>query len=164
MTTCRFWLIQLRRPWKRLDVEVHLVVHPVLSCVRDAKGKLSAINANGGGEGILTESVMHIQISEQVAESHTQIAHELTKVFEDVKAAVEDWQPMLGKMSEVISDLKKSPPSLSKTEISESISFLEWMTQDNFTFLGYREYKFEGEGTNSILKVFAEFTGSIARY
>ncbi|WP_085907756.1 NAD-glutamate dehydrogenase [Kiloniella majae] len=144
---------------ERLDVEVHLVVHPVLSCIRDAKGKLSAINSNGGGEGILTESVMHIQISEQVAESHTQIAHELTKVFEDVKAAVEDWQPMVGKMGDVISELKKSPPSLSKTEISESISFLEWMTQDNFTFLGYREYKFEGEGTNSILKVLPNSLG-----
>ncbi|WP_299379330.1 NAD-glutamate dehydrogenase domain-containing protein [uncultured Kiloniella sp.] len=144
---------------ERLDVEVHLVVHPVLSCIRDAKGKLSCINANGGDKGILTESVMHIQISEQVVESHTQIAHELTKVFDDVKAAVEDWKPMLGKMSEVIGELKKSPPSLSKTEISESISFLEWMTQDNFTFLGYREYKFEGEGTNAILKVHPDSLG-----
>ncbi len=138
---------------ERLDVEVHLVVHPVITSMRDSKGKLTAINCNGGAKGILTESIMHIEISEQVIESHTQIAHELSKVFEDVKAAVEDWQPMLGKMQDVIGALKKSPPALSKGEVSESIDFLEWMNQDNFTFLGYREYKFEGSGTNAILKV-----------
>ena len=138
---------------ERLDVEVHLVIHPVITCKRDGKGKVREFNCNGGGKGILTESLLHIEISEQVIESHTQIAHELATVFDDVRAAVADWQPMLDKMDEVISGLKKSPPALSEGEILESIDFLEWMNQDNFTFLGYREYKFEGTGTNAILKV-----------
>ncbi|WP_419902923.1 NAD-glutamate dehydrogenase [Kiloniella sp.] len=138
---------------ERLDVEVHLIIHPVITCIRDGKGKISALNCNGGGEGILTESLLHIEISEQVVESHTQIAHELSNVFADVKAAVADWPSMLENMDEVIRGLKKSPPALSEGEIMESIDFLEWMNQDNFTFLGYREYEFEGTGTNSILKV-----------
>ncbi|MCZ4281125.1 NAD-glutamate dehydrogenase [Kiloniella laminariae] len=138
---------------ERLEVEVHLVIHPVISCLRDGKGKLIAVNGNGGGAGQLTESVMHIEISEQVLESHSQIAHELADVFADVKAAVEDWQTMVEKLQVVTDEMQKSPPAVSKGEISESIAFLDWLKQDNFTFLGYREYQFDGTGTEATLKV-----------
>ena len=41
----------------RLDVEVHLVIHPVLGVERDAKGKLSAVHESGAGPNL---SLIHI--------------------------------------------------------------------------------------------------------
>ena len=32
----------------------------------------------------------------------------------------------------------------SRDEIAETVAFLEWLTQDNFVFLGYREYAIDG--------------------
>jgi len=38
-------------------------------------------------------------------------------------------------------------------EIAEARDFLLWLNDDNFTFLGYRQYRFEGEGDDATLAV-----------
>ena len=58
--------------------------------------------------------------------------------------AVQDWRPMLGRVDEVIADLKTNPPPLPVDEIAEAIQFLEWLAADNFTFLGVRDYALDG--------------------
>ena len=32
----------------------------------------------------------------------------------------------------------------SREEVAETVAFLDWLSQDNFVFLGYREYAFDG--------------------
>src|SRR5262249_6968626 len=46
-----------------------------------------------------------------------------------------------------------SPPPLSRDEIEETKEFLHWIGDDHFTFLGYREYDFTGEGDNATLRI-----------
>src|SRR5581483_3966485 len=41
----------------------------------------------------------------------------------------------------------------SREEVAETDAFLEWLKQDNFVFLGYREYRFGGEGEEAWAEV-----------
>lgn len=134
-----------------LEAEVFLVIHPMIRVERDGKGKLKTLFEDIEGEG--RESVMQLQISEQPAEQQVEFRDRLEKVLQDVRLAVEDWQSMRGRMSDIISDLEKSPPSIPDAEIKEGVAFLKWLNDDHFTYLGYREYRFEGKGQKAVSKV-----------
>ena len=49
---------------------------------------------------------------------------------------------MTARVAEVIAELKADPPPLPAAEIAEAIAFLEWLADNNFTFLGIRNYRF----------------------
>ena len=53
--------------------------------------------------------------------------------------AVEDWQPIRQQLLDVINDLPKRPHNVDKTELNETVEFLEWLASDNFTLMGYRQ-------------------------
>ena len=68
----------------------------------------------------------------------------LSRVLDDVRAAVEDWQPMRERLRELLGELSPSAVSpVPPTELAEVEDFLRWLDDDNFTFLGFREYLFE---------------------
>ena len=70
----------------RLDVEVHLIIHPILAVERDGKGEMTAIHPCGeGSKSAANESQMHIQVTEQPSERHAEIEKGLFRVLEDVR-------------------------------------------------------------------------------
>ena len=62
-------------------------------------------------------------------------------VLADVRLRVADWRAMLDRVADEIAELKTNPPPLPVGEIAEAIQFLEWLIDDNFTFLGVRDYE-----------------------
>jgi glutamate dehydrogenase len=126
----------------RRELGVHLVIHPVVAVVRDAKGKRKSLakDAKGG----TAESMMQIHVSARSsAEALDQIQTGLASVLNDVRAAVTDWRAMRQKLLEVVSRIESDPPPLPAEEIKEGIEFLRWLEADHFTFLGYRDFKYE---------------------
>ncbi|MGH3044810.1 MAG: NAD-glutamate dehydrogenase, partial [Gaiellaceae bacterium] len=67
------------------------------------------------------------------------------RVLADVRAAVEDWPAMVERAHEVIADVERVPPSIDPEELAESKALLEWIVDNHFTFLGYREYDLVSE-------------------
>jgi glutamate dehydrogenase len=63
-------------------------------------------------------------------------------MFAQVRLAVRDWRSMLLKLMESVSELKAHPPHIPHEELSENLAFLEWLSDNNFTFLGCRDYTF----------------------
>ncbi|WP_417623930.1 NAD-glutamate dehydrogenase [Paremcibacter congregatus] len=132
--------------------DLHMLVHPIMTFKRDAKGNITTDKA--GKE--VTESIMHIEITamtdpEQIAE----LEAKLSKVLGFVRAAIDDWKVMLGKMDDVGKNLKSLPKTvLDPQKRDVAVNFLNWLKNDNFTVLGYREYfhdskaphKTKGEG------------------
>ncbi|GAB4224814.1 MAG: NAD-glutamate dehydrogenase [Kiloniellaceae bacterium] len=142
----------------RNDVEVRLVIHPIVSLRRDAKGKLLELidpkaKAKPGAAEPSGESVMQIQISEQPEKRLAEIAAGIESVLADVRASVEDWKTMRERCREVIAELETRPPMLPVAEIAEGLEFLRWMDDDHFTYLGYREISFHGRGGNTVTKI-----------
>ena len=115
---------------------LHTLIHPVLELNRNNIGK---IVQKGGNPS--TESIMHIEIT---AISNEQEINELKsklKIITDlVHSSVEDWAPILKKVQDTSKGLVLAPKSIGTEEIKEAQAFLKWLTENNFTLLGYREY------------------------
>jgi len=147
-----------------LGTEVHLVVHPILLARRDAAGRLQdlaeATDLEAEGR---PESHMLLLIGEQPAARHAEIAATLESVLADVRASVEDWRLMRQRCRDLLRELERDPPGLPREEIVEGIDFLEWLDDDHFTYLGYREYAFRGTGAEAVAEIDAESALGILR-
>ena len=139
-----------------LGLTVHLVIYPILRVTRDAKGKLVELldpegtdGAGGNGAaGPIRESAMHVEASEQTDPKRlAEIAATLERVLADVRAAVVDWRAMLDRLEAVRESVLHTPSlPLPPEEVADAAEFLAWLEDDNFTFLGFREYRFAAAG------------------
>ncbi|HEY2184940.1 MAG TPA: NAD-glutamate dehydrogenase, partial [Xanthobacteraceae bacterium] len=129
------------------SIGIRFVVHPIFSIERDAAGRLVAFKGLAPVPGALRESFIHIQ-TDRIEEDgrRAEIAAALEGALADVRVCVQDWRPMMGRVAEVIADLKASPPPLPAAETAEAVAFLEWLIGDNFIFLGIRDYRFTAGG------------------
>ncbi|MBO6758176.1 MAG: NAD-glutamate dehydrogenase [Roseibium sp.] len=129
----------------RLDV--HLVLHPIYIVDRDPDGTLvSAIGRKKTPRRKdRQESLIHIHVTRiETQEARDALVDRLNAVLRDVRAAVADFRPMRERLAEAIDSYKTAQIEGGNDELWEAIHFLEWMENDNFIFLGMREYKFEG--------------------
>src|SRR3989440_11234948 len=90
----------------RQGLTLHLLIHPVLRALRDARGELLSISRpNESSEGRL-ESFMHIEVDRQTDPARlAELEAGIAKVLADVRAAGEDWKPMQARMAEVVKRL-----------------------------------------------------------
>ncbi|HKP20638.1 MAG TPA: NAD-glutamate dehydrogenase domain-containing protein, partial [Thermoleophilaceae bacterium] len=112
---------------------VHLIIHPVLSVRRDADGRLLEIMSAGEApdDGAIGESVVHAEVVRQTDDTRMrELERHLERVIGEVRCAVEDWQAMRERALQAAGDVRD--------EDEEAAAFLEWLADDNFTFLGFR--------------------------
>jgi glutamate dehydrogenase len=122
---------------------VRLVAHPVFGVKRDG-AKLIALGAADAADSA-RESFIHVHIDPIEDEAaRADIVGALQAVLAEVRLSVQDWLVMLERINGVVADLKTNPPPLPVDEIAEAIQFLQWLAADNFTFLGVRDYRFDG--------------------
>ncbi|MBV9557811.1 MAG: NAD-glutamate dehydrogenase, partial [Pseudolabrys sp.] len=125
---------------------VKLVLHPVFGLERDAAGRLVGVQGSAGGAKAQRESVMHVHVTPVTdASRRDAVVHAISVALEQVRLAVQDWRPMLARVDAAVASLKKNPPPLPVEDVAEAIAFLDWLREDNFTFLGIREYTVAGE-------------------
>lgn len=138
---------------------IHAVIHPQMVVRRDLTGKLLEVLAAGrddpatqagtsnGREELphdaLVESWIHVEIDRETdRDDLKQINTDLLRTLSDVREAVEDWQKMKGAALRIADDLADEPTDdLPEQEIEEARELLRWLSDDHFTFLGYREYE-----------------------
>src|SRR5262249_9666982 len=65
---------------------------------------------------------------------------DLLRVLGDVRAAVEDEDKMLAKARTIAASLTEKRPPLAESDLIDGTELLQWLADDHFTFLGYREY------------------------
>ncbi|MBV8507741.1 MAG: NAD-glutamate dehydrogenase, partial [Alphaproteobacteria bacterium] len=122
---------------------VHLIIHPILTVARGPDGRLCGILQPGIAG--TRESWMQIEITSEADPADlARFTQTLSGVLTDARAAVTDWRPMRQVLREVAAELSAQPPPVPSAELSEAQDFLKWLDDDNFTFLGYREYFFDG--------------------
>jgi glutamate dehydrogenase len=126
----------------RLGLMIHLTIHPVLPVVRDKKGALTGIGSPNGKVETKAESFMHIEVDRQSDPVRLkQIQDELEHALIDVRATVDDWKPILGKIGEALEDVDRALKVVPEEEVAEVRAFLEWIADNHFTFIGYRCYE-----------------------
>ena len=121
----------------RRGLTLHLFVHPIMDVARAAQGRRCA-DADGQ---VRRESLMHVEVDRLVDPTARQaLADELARALADVRAAVADWQAMRSKILDITAQLDAAPPPLPEDERGEARAFLDWLANDHFTFLGYRNH------------------------
>ncbi|OJW53910.1 MAG: hypothetical protein BGO67_07535 [Alphaproteobacteria bacterium 41-28] len=125
-----------------LGYSIHLVIHPVMQVERDKDHMLKAIaERTAEKEKGKYESFIHCEILELSSPAKLKVLEqEVAKALEDTRVAVEDWTKMRKRLQTVIKSLKKHPPHISKSQLEETLYFLEWIEDNHFTFLGFCEY------------------------
>ena len=114
---------------------------------RDRAGRILDL-AENGDTGSERESLMHVEISEVIDPARlAAITARLEAVLEDARAAVADWRQMRDTLAETRAALASTNPPLPEGELAETLDFLAWLDDDNFTFLGCRDYRFDTDGS-----------------
>jgi glutamate dehydrogenase len=127
--------------------EPALVMHPVVIVRHGPKGVTEIVGDAGlarGDGGADRVSLIQVHVTPLSAERAERLAERLGHVLGQVRAAVADWRPMLARLEQAIVGFRYNPIPLKKEAVAEAIAFLEWLRDDNFTFLGLREYRYSG--------------------
>jgi glutamate dehydrogenase len=131
------------------DLTVYLVIHPIVRVRRDKSGNRVAAKAEE-----IVESHIQVRINEQTApERLAEIKLLLEKVLADVRSTTGDWRQMRARADDIIGTLNSPPAGLPADEVAEAVAFLKWLNDDHFTFLGYREYDFVGDGDAAMISI-----------
>ena len=125
----------------RIGRGLSLIIHPVLKVRRGVSGSLlEVLPHDGQADDAIRESWIHVEIDRGPGDP-SDIESALRRVLSDVRESVEDWPRMRGTALALAEDLAARPPSsLPAEESAEAAALLAWLAEDNFTFLGYREY------------------------
>ena len=88
------------------------------------------------------ESIIHVEVGREPDRAARRAARHIERVLGEVRAAVEDWQPMRGRAAGADRRARREPAAehRRRRSVEETKAFLSWLADDHFTFLGYREY------------------------
>ena len=115
------------------------MIHPVVQVDRDASGSLVALGDDAG----TAESVMHFEVdrlADDAAQRRAQGSRSRARWTMCAPRCATG--PRCRKRPRAIAaDLPQRKPALDPQGGQRGGEFLRWVADDNFTFLGYREYE-----------------------
>ena len=123
---------------------IQLVAHPLLAVTR-IDGNLQEVHDRDVDQidsGMSAESWMHIHIERDfISDDLDSLVQGIERILSDVRKAVQDWPLMRARAIELAGEMRSSTPrGIDQLQIDESVALLDWLAQDSFTFIGYREY------------------------
>ncbi|AKT51442.1 NAD-glutamate dehydrogenase [Arsenicicoccus sp. oral taxon 190] len=151
---------------------IHHIVHPRLVVRRDLEGRLVEVldvdpeDAPAGEFDVVVESWMHVEIDrESDPQDLRDLEARVRRVLGDVREAVEDWPKMRDRAAATAAHLQDHrPPHVPDEEVDQAVRLLEWLADDNFTFVGCRDYQLEGGDDELALRAVQGTGLGILRY
>jgi len=144
-----FLLPSITMEINRYGLVNQLVLFPLFWVSRDAQGKLLELS-NVETNNFQRECILHIEINRQSnAEFIAQLKGNLQGVLTDVRVATDDWQLCLNKVQEEAKVLSAQ----NMPELQGSVELLQWLQNNHFVFLAYREYTLVKQGDKVGFKV-----------
>ncbi|MDC9701455.1 MAG: NAD-glutamate dehydrogenase [Alphaproteobacteria bacterium] len=129
---------------------IHLILHPILSLSPTTKTLMDTRETDMEKKNITPGPrksfiLIHVEYIQE-KDGRKRLADGLDKILNAIRVTVEDWPHMLQCTREITQKLHTAPPSIAPDEIEEAVHFLKWIAEDNFTFIGMREYSFNKDG------------------
>ncbi|ART83830.1 NAD-glutamate dehydrogenase [Oceanisphaera profunda] len=158
-TDAPFLVDSIRMVLTRMGITSHLMLHQPMQVVRDAKGELTEIrereqeqNEEQASANQALETAFLIEIDRLAApETRDALTAELVSVVTEVLQVVSDWQPLVQRLEQVITELPTQACGAHPNEMAETLAFLNWVVDHKFTIMGYRRYQLTGEGESQEL-------------
>src|SRR5581483_11038593 len=126
----------------RLDargVAIHAFLHPILAVRRDETGGAEEIGQPDAG--LRRASFAHVAIARTSDADLARLVDEIRSALEDVRVVTDDFPPMLARVHAVAGELDAvARTGTGRADGGPVASFLRWLADGGFVFLGYREY------------------------
>lgn len=169
-----FLVDSLKQALARSSVIIKYINNAVLLSARgsqkqgsraQAVGKLTAIRSEESQASIQEALICFDCARIEVADCKF-IEKELRDTLKHVAAAVKDYPGMTKRMSAVRASLVKSAKSVpvSKTNLSESLAFIDWLLDDHFTFLGYEKYSIDRSTRSPVIELQASSVLGVSKF
>ena len=136
---------------------IHYISHPILDVRRGAEGALESFSASRRADRSLDDSpggadrVSLIQFAVDplgTDEASAALKGRLEDILAQVSRANADFDAMRDRVSEAVEAMHRREQWLTdeteRTAVAEAARLLEWLRDDNFIFLGCREYDYLG--------------------
>ena len=124
------------------DLLIGLLIHPVIYTKYSEKNELVDFSRDAK-DGYVRQSHIHVQVNRALSEEEMDnLRTSMMVVLDDVYHTNRDWRKMLGKLHDASNELNMARTRRPAAEIKEHCAFLDYLYDNNFTLLGYREYKF----------------------
>ncbi|MFL9777594.1 NAD-glutamate dehydrogenase [Vibrio cyclitrophicus] len=123
----------------RLDLSSHLMLHNPTQISRSDKGSVVGVSNNEGA----FQSLFHIEVDRLSSKAEmTALKTELLDIFTDTGLVVNDWLKMVERLGEVTNQVEEQKDTIpvDSQRFDETLAFLRWLGEHNFTFMGYKEY------------------------
>jgi glutamate dehydrogenase len=135
---------------------IDLVIHPVMHLRRDEHGVLTDVLERTAPDAS-PESILHAEVTHDADDqARENLKDNIERVLGEVRAAVEDWRAMRSQVAAIVKEYDDRPPTIDAKDLAEAKALLEWLTDDHFTFLGYREYDLVTKDGETGLRVLPE--------
>jgi len=141
-----FLVDSIRIALNRLGLSPHLMLNAPLKIVRDKNFHISELASaiDSDFKSTSQETIFFIEIDRQSTKAELdKIRSELFSVVEDISLTVDDWQPMLKRLKTIVNEIKDYSLPGSKQDKKDTVDFLTWLSENNFTLMGYRSYHVE---------------------
>ncbi len=126
-----------------------MAVHPILTI---EPGKEPVLRSNEEPTDPANQvSLIQIHISQLNEEQANHLIERIRFILDQVHLAITDWSAMLDTLDSAAKQLLNAKPRKG-ADREEALAFLDWLRDDNFTFLGMREYVYSGKGSNATVE------------
>ncbi|MCD9458587.1 NAD-glutamate dehydrogenase [Marinibactrum halimedae] len=154
----------IRIEFNRRHIPVHFLKSTVLQVTRDAQGKLVEVHGRNEapakakkGQVVQKEALIYFEINRHASMGDLlSMRDAIVSVLEEIRQVVKDYGPMVDCAKHVSDNLELSLQKEGREAagdlVNESKAFLHWLTQGNFTFLGYAEFDLIRDGDEATLK------------
>ena len=142
-TDMPFLVDSVRIELQRQGFSIHHLHNSTFRTRRDAHGRLLQLHpADAAGQDLQAESVMHIEIDRCQTPALTNVLQSgLREVLQQVEAVVADHGPMRRQVEQLIERLQGDDFAwFDADEREEVATFLRWLLDGNFTFLGCERF------------------------
>ncbi|WP_299074364.1 NAD-glutamate dehydrogenase [uncultured Paraglaciecola sp.] len=146
VTDMPFLVDSVRMALNKIGITAHLLLHCPIALKRDTQNRFCSFeDASKKSKQVVRQTVFLIEVDRQTTKlALDKLTKELMSVVNDVSLAVEDWQPMRARLTDIIADFKASKYPISAEQKAQTEKFLAWLNDHNFTLMGYRSYTAKG--------------------
>ncbi|SCK21745.1 NAD-glutamate dehydrogenase [Vogesella sp. LIG4] len=136
----------------RHNLNLHLLVHPVLSVGRDGNNEITELKRTED-RSLPLESFIHVQV-DRVSDPAVlkALQEDLDSVLGYLRQVVDDEPQMRETLAAVRAEVAKIDGKRSD-EAKESVAFLDWMAANHFIFMGYCDYDLVKRDGKDSLKI-----------
>lgn len=163
-----FLVDSIRIELNRRNIAIYTIKSTVLSVVRDGSHRLVELIEGENGQTVQQiageqskEALIVMEISAHTDQTVLDdISQSLHRILAEVEFVVKDYHPMRSAALATEQNLNFASDAVAAANVQQSKAFVQWLTEDKFTFLGYAEYEFkEINGKKTLCEIPAQRLG-----